>query len=616
MDLERFADKIRSANARVEVLKQHLSAYPWPPPATQVEAFEELSTTLEELHVAQEELRTQNEQLESAYREIVVERQRYEDLFEFAPDGYLVTSMEGVIQQANRAAATLLNVSPQSLEGKPLVLFVVQEEIRGFRSQLNGLYHEGPDEKEWEVRLQPRNGTPLDAALKVATVRQQGKPVALRWLIRDITGHKRAEEEIRKMNAELEHRMCERTAQLETANQMKDRFLSMLAHELRNPLSAILSAVEILKLTNASESGSYQALEILDRQVRHQASLLDDLLDLTRINCGKVSLHRKLVDLVDLTHKSAKDCQESIARAGLAFTLELPEGPIWVLGNSTRLSQVLGNLLQNAVKFTDPGGQITLRVEATPDANQATVTVRDTGIGIVPEMLPYLFDTFAQADRSLDRRRGGLGLGLALVKQLVELHGGKAFASSEGLGHGSEFTLLLPLLCPQTELRQEASPPPESAPPTRHSQAESASPQHNPRRPEDPDILTVKPLRVLLIEDNRGVSDLLRLLLERSGHTVEVAYDGAAGVEAARRFRPEVVLCDLGLPKMDGYAVATTLRRDPVTATARLIALSGYGREEDRQRSREAGFDLHLVKPVGTEELQQALGSKLSSSQP
>ncbi|MBI2877652.1 MAG: HAMP domain-containing histidine kinase [Candidatus Tectomicrobia bacterium] len=251
-----------------------------------------------------------------------------------------------------------------------------------------------------------------------------------------------SQEAIRQQHEDL---IRNRTAQLETDNQRKDQFLSMLAHELRNPLNVILSTVELLKLPQLSEPGFQRVLKILERQVCHQASLLDDLFDLSRIVRGKISPRRKLLDLADLARNSAEDWEETLAREGLTLTLELPEGPVWVRGDPIWLFQALGNLLQNALKFTDPGGQVTLRVKSHPATRQAIITVRDTGMGIAPEMLPHLFEMFAQADPGPDRGRGGLGLGLALVKHLVEQHGGTVCAHSEGPGQGAEFTLQLPL---------------------------------------------------------------------------------------------------------------------------------------------------------------------------
>src|SRR5262249_10808333 len=266
--------------------------------------------------------------------------------------------------------------------------------------------------------------------------------------------------------------------------------------------------------------------------------------------------------------------------ARLARTLDLPGEQVWVLGDARRLGQVLGNLLHNAAKFTGAGGQVSVSLRADPAAQRATVVVRDTGVGISAEMLPHVFETFTQGDHTLERSRGGLGLGLALVKGIVELHGGEVRAWSAGRGQGAELSFTLPLS------RRPA--PRTPAPATRPVPA-------GPR------------LRILIVEDNRDTARTLRTLLSRYGHEVNMAHSGTAGVEAARTWRPEVVLCDLGLPEMDGFEVAAALRHDPATSSIRLIAVSGYGQEEDRRRSEAAGFDLHLTKPVDPLELQRLL---------
>jgi signal transduction histidine kinase/ActR/RegA family two-component response regulator len=390
----------------------------------------------------------------------------------------------------------------------------------------------------------------------------------------DITEQKRLEDELRRKADELIR-----------ADQSKDEFLAMLAHELRNPLAPILNAVGVLKRLGSDEPISRRAWEIIERQVRHQARLIDDLLDISRITRGKISLRPERLDLVRLVRDTAEDRRTLLEADGRALALQLPDTPVWVEGDPTRLSQVVGNLLDNAAKFTDPGGHIAVTVAA--EVEFAVIRVRDTGIGIDPEILPHVFDTFSQADRTLERSSGGLGLGLALVKGLVALHGGEAVAASEGVGRGCEFTVRLPLVASPEALGRAADP-----------------------------CRGAGPARVLVVEDHRDAAETLRELLELSGCTVEVAYTGRRGVEAARRFRPDVVLCDLGLPEMNGYEVAAALRADPTTAAARLIALSGYGREEDVLRCRQAGFDLHLTKPVEFAALERLLEAPPPSGAP
>jgi two-component system CheB/CheR fusion protein len=319
--------------------------------------------------------------------------------------------------------------------------------------------------------------------------------------------------------------------------------------------------------------------EVIERQSHPKARQVDQLLDVSRIAHGKIQLHPRRLDLVCLVADACEDHRRILESAGISLAVELPEAPLWVEGDSTRLGQALGNLLQNAAKFTPSGGQVT--VEAGPGATPVTVavTVADTGIGIPLALLPRLFEPFVQADRSLDRTQGGLGLGLALVRGIIELHGGRVLAHSRGTGHGSTFTVELP--SQSAPVDAEPSPAPAG---TRSGQ-----------------------LRVLIVEDNEDAADALRDLLELFGHQVDVAHSGPSGVRLAREVRPDVVLCDLGLPGMDGYAVAAALRQDPMTHSARLIAVTGYGQEEDLRRSAEAGFDAHLTKPIEVDVLRGML---------
>jgi signal transduction histidine kinase/ActR/RegA family two-component response regulator len=377
----------------------------------------------------------------------------------------------------------------------------------------------------------------------------------------------------------LEDELRQRVEQLAEADRQKDHFLTMVAHELRNPLAPIRNAVHLLKQIGPEEPRLMRLRDVVERQVNQQARLLDDLLDISRITRGMIALHPKRLELVRLVRDAAEDCSGVLEAAGLALSLQLPAEPVWVEGDPTRLSQVVSNLLQNSAKFTDRGGHVTVQMAVEPDGERVAVCVHDTGIGIKAEMLPHVFETFAQADRSLARTQGGLGLGLALVKGLVELHQGEVRAESAGSGRGSTFTVLLPLALSAGEAVKAAAPP----------------------------ALSTGPMRILIVEDNRDAADTLREVLELSGCTVAVAYSGTEALEMAGQFRPEVVLCDLGLPGISGYEVAAALRKDRNQANVRLIALSGYAHEEDQRRSREAGFDLHLTKPVDLNELQRLL---------
>jgi PAS domain S-box-containing protein len=382
----------------------------------------------------------------------------------------------------------------------------------------------------------------------------------------DIHQRKQAEDALR---ASLE--------ELARADRAKDHFLAVLAHELRNPLGAISNAIQLLKRRENGDLRLAGPREIIERQLQHQVHMLDDLLNVSRIARGKIMLHPVDLDLGRLVHDVAEDHRHELEAAHLTLSVGMPEHPVWLQGDPTRLAQVFGNLLTNAAKFTDPGGAVSVELRTVGD--RAVASVRDTGIGIEPELLPRIFESFTQAERSLHRSRGGLGLGLALVRGLVELHGGSVEVESEGLGRGTEFRVLLPL--------------------TAHAPASEpeGAPLSGPMRS----------LRILLVEDNEDAAVTLGELLELAGCRVAMAHDGIAALELVDEFQPEVVLCDLGLPGMDGYQVARELRRRQVTANARLIAVSGYSMEEDQRRACEAGFDLHLTKPLDFSELGRLL---------
>jgi signal transduction histidine kinase/ActR/RegA family two-component response regulator len=375
---------------------------------------------------------------------------------------------------------------------------------------------------------------------------------------------------------------------LKEADRRKDEFLAMLAHELRNPLGPIRNAVQILKLVGAPDETAAQARAMIDRQVSHMARLIDDLLDVSRISRGKVLLRKERCDLTEIVRTTTADYRGILEATGLQLSVELPEQPFWIEGDRTRLAQVLGNLLHNANKFTDAGGKVSVRLTISTQPppgldgqgakEWAILSVRDTGIGMEPNMLARVFEAFSQADRSLDRTRGGLGLGLALVKGLVELHGGRVSARSDGVGCGSEFTLILPLA---------GISAPATAPAVTH-----AGPA----------------LRILVVEDNPDASESMKVLLTLAGHQVHTAGNGLAALEIAEKFRPDVLLCDIGLPDgMDGYEIARSLRLDPTLKNTFLIAMTGYGQDDAQRLAHEAGFDWHLTKPVDFDALREIL---------
>jgi CheY-like chemotaxis protein len=361
---------------------------------------------------------------------------------------------------------------------------------------------------------------------------------------------------------------------LTAADQAKDDFLAVLSHELRNPLGAIQIAAQTIRLGQASQPAVQRATEVVDRQVKHVARLLDDLLDVSRITRGRIELRKLPVHLATVVARALDTCRALIEARGHALTISLPEEPVRLEADPTRLEQIVTNLLDNAAKYTPPQGHIT--VTAIREEHDLVLRVRDTGIGISSAMLPRVFDLFAQGEISLAHSQGGLGIGLTLVRKLVDLHGGTVTVHSEGLGRGSEVAVRLPVGTPF-------------------------------QAPSEPAIARRGPPRhILVIEDNPDAREMLRILLEVDGHRVEVAEDGRRGVKMARSSRPEVALVDIGLPGLDGYEVARQMRA-LLGRQVRLIALTGYGQPEDRRRAAEAGFDAHLIKPVSAEQIEEIL---------
>ncbi len=361
--------------------------------------------------------------------------------------------------------------------------------------------------------------------------------------------------------------------ELREADRRKNEFLATLAHELRNPLAPVRNGLQILRLAPANAQALEQARQMMDRQLQHMVRLIDDLLDVSRITRGKIDLRKECVDLAAIVHSALEASRSVIEDAGHQLTVEMPREPVYLYADPMRLSQVVTNILQNAARYTPPGGHIGLTAEQQDD--QAILRMRDTGLGIPPEMLPRIFEMFTQINRSLDRSQGGLGIGLALVRNLVHMHGGTVQAHSEGLGRGSEFVVRLPV----APVGAKGSGEEKQGEPSRQSGSSSAR-------------------RILVVDDNVDAAESLAMLLRMLNNEVWIAYDGPTGLELARRHRPDLIFLDIGLPGMNGYNVARRLRQLPELHGVTLIAVTGWGQPEDRRRSQEAGFDEHLVKPV------------------
>jgi two-component system CheB/CheR fusion protein len=512
-----------------------------------------------DLEVHRLELELQNEELRAARLEIEAGVTRYTELFDFSPVGYFVLGAHGEVRDANFAAARLVGVDRGRLAGQRLVGLAESPDARAL-DEFVAAVRSGSPEVEGE-RLDGCEVTLRRKPTGSVDVRVTGVPLAGRiggvlLAVEDVTARRSAEHALRE------------------ESRRKDDFLAALSHELRNPLAPIRNGLGLLARAPPGTEQAAHALAVVQRQVGHLSRIVDDLLDVTRLARGKVHLHRERLELGELVQRTVEDHRATFDAAGIALQLTLPREPAWVDVDATRIAQALGNLLGNAAKFTSRGGRVDVGLGA--DGARAAVTVRDTGIGIPPDVCGRLFEPFSQAPQTLDRSRGGLGLGLATVKGLMELHGGTVSLASAGPGLGAEFTVRLPV----------AERPPErlAAPEARCGAR-----------------------RILVIDDNEDGATTLKEVLELEGNAVRIAFDGRRGLALARSFRPEVVVCDIGLPGMDGYAVARALRADPATRDAYLVALSGYAHPDDVRRAQEAGFDRHLAKPLVLDALQRAL---------
>jgi len=398
---------------------------------------------------------------------------------------------------------------------------------------------------------------------------------------------------LERANLALQAEVAERSraeAALKEADRHKDEFLAMLAHELRNPLAPIRNAVHLMKLKAVEDRQLLLARDIIERQLIQLSRLVDDLLDVSRITRGKINLARQRVELKELIDRAVETVSPAIEGRGHTLEVEIPDRTLVIYGDPMRLTQALGNVLGNAAKYTDNGGRIVLR--ARRRQRDVEISVRDNGIGIVPEVLPCIFDLFTQLDQRRSRPQGGLGIGLALVRQLVDMHGGTVTASSDGPGKGSEFVIRLPLSierAPKAEMQEEGSAP-----------AAEALPAVSTPRP-------VAQRRILVADDNPDARESLATLLSLNGHEVFRAQDGSDAWLSAERHRPDVALLDIGMPCANGYEVARRIRKEPWGRKMVLVALTGWGQESDRRRSHEAGFDSHLTKPVDPQVLDDLL---------
>ncbi len=444
------------------------------------------------------------------------------------------------------------------------------------RSFIDGIHAEDRERVRIEVVEKQGRGEPTDKEYRV--VRPDG---SVRWVrdrafpVRDAAG------QVYRMAGIAEDITEKKQAEeaMKEADRRKDQFLATLAHELRNPLAPLRNAVQVLQCAKGNDALTDQAHSMIERQVGHMVRLIDDLLDISRITKGKLQLRKERLELASVIRTAQEASLPFLKAAGHDFIVTLPDEPIYLDADPVRLAQVLSNLLNNAAKYTEKGGRIQLTVQR--QAQKAVIAVRDSGIGIAAENLPQLFEAFSQIVPTSERSQGGLGVGLSLVKGLVELHGGNVEAQSDGIGKGSEFIVRLPI----ADIPVPALPGP----------AAGEKPPCGPKR------------RILVVDDNRDTADSLATILQLMGHDTEMAHDGLEAVRAAAAFRPDVVLLDIGLPQIDGYEAARRIRAQQGRSDMLVVALTGWGQEEDKRRALEAGFDHHLTKPIGIEVLQQVL---------
>jgi PAS domain S-box-containing protein len=517
-------------------------------------------------------------QLEKSNAELYHQREWFRATLASIGDAVITTDTEGRVMSLNTVAERLTGWKAVDAHLQPLAKFfnIVDEKTREpLESPIERCLREGHGiglANQSLLLAGDGRQVPIDEC--AAPIRNaEGAITGSVLVFRDVSERRAAEDAIRA-----------HAAQLQEADRRKDEFLATLAHELRNPLAPVRNSLQILRLTDGASDLARNARDTIDRQLHHLVQLVDDLLDVSRITRGKLELRPARVSIAEIVQAALETSGPLVGSFAHRLHVELPPEPIWLDADPVRLAQVVANLVNNAAKYTDRGGDIWVTAEAAN--GEAILRVRDSGVGIPAEMLERVFDLFAQVERTPDRRHGGLGIGLMLVKRLVELHGGTVTVASEGLGRGSEFVVRLP-----------AAPAPNPA-----------TNDHGERRPSPTaPLATSLARRILVVDDNRDAADSLARLLAIHGHDITVAYDGPAAIEKADKTQPDVAILDLGLPQMSGHEVGQTLRARPWGANILLIALTGWGQEADKRRTREIGFDYHFVKPVDMQVLLDAL---------
>jgi PAS domain S-box-containing protein len=495
-----------------------------------------------------------------------------------------------VVIYLNPAFARLVGRERKELVGRPFAEAVPEGDENGCLGLLDRVFRTGSPENLAEQEHRHTSPGPVYWSYAVwAILGEDERPAGVMIQVTDATETAVYRRQAMAMNEALlvsaarQHELAAAaeslSARLQAAVQSRDHFLAVLSHELRNPLAALSNGLQLLKLAGNDPVTAKSSPAMMERQLKQMVRLVDDLLDVSRITTGKLKLRKERVDLASVVRDAVEATRPLIDRGGHELAVTLPPDPVLLDADPTRLAQVFLNLLNNAAKYSERGGHI--RLSAGRDGDEVVVSVRDTGIGIPAAELPHVFEIFVQVDTAWQRVQGGLGIGLSLVKEFVGLHGGRVEAHSDGPGKGSEFIVRLPAAVETTA----AEPPTDAAETSR-----------GPRR------------RILVVDDNWDAAVLLAQILGIMGHEVRLADDGAAGVAAAAEFRPEVVLMDLGMPKVDGYEAARRIRAEPWGDAPFLVALTGLGADEDRRRTHDAGFDRHLVKPVDPDALTRMIG--------
>jgi PAS domain S-box-containing protein len=487
-------------------------------------------------------------------------------IFEHLSDAIVITDLRGNITDFNAGGERMLGYRMREILGRPIAIFHPPEDaLRIRREALAALAANGTWRSELTfVRRDGSRGVCETVVKPLANAR--GDIYGAVSVSRDITGRRRAEQQLQRLNLELSK-----------ADRRKDEFLATLAHELRNPLAPMRNVLEILRLKEFADPQLSWSRDVFDRQLQHMTHLVDDLLEVSRITQGKLELRKQRLELARAMQSAMEAAQPTVQASAHHLSVTLPREALYLDADPTRLSQMILNLLNNAAKYTPPGGSISLAAEREGD--EAVIVVRDSGIGIPREHLDSVFEMFSQLAPALERSQGGLGIGLALVRGLAELHGGTVAAMSGGPGSGSEFVIRLPLS--KATLEQAASAPVE--------------------------VPRAAGLRVAIVDDNADAADSLAMVLELEGHEVRTAGNGIAGLELIDEFAPHAVILDIGLPRLNGYEVARRIRLEHRDAGILLIAVTGWGQQQDKQAAEEAGFDHHFTKPVDPRELQRVL---------